>query len=90
MSSALRQNDTAMKSTPMPAAIAISSRSFSVIAPSDRPPPCLFSPLRLDSTQSLSTVVTMRSPCTASTCSCTMPSSSSSTSPGFTSPVSSR
>jgi len=90
MSSALRQNETAMKSTCIPAATAISSRSFSVIAPSDSPPPCLFRPLRLDSTQSLSTVVTMRSPSTATTCNWTMPSSSSNRSPGTTSPVSSR
>ena len=90
MSSALRQKDTAMKSTSMPAAIAISSRSFSVIAPSDKPPPCLLSPLRFERKQSLRTVVTIRSPCTAVTCSWTTPSSSSSTSPGATSPGSSR
>ena len=90
MSSALRQNETAMKSTFIPAATTISSRSFSVIAPSDSPPPCLFRPLRLDRKQSLSTVVTMRSPSTAVTSSCTTPSSSSSTSPGTTSPGNSR
>ena len=86
MSWALRQKDTAMKSTPILAAIPISSLSRSVSAPSDRPPPCLFRPLRSDSTPSLSTLHTMRSPCTSTTCSCIRPSSSSSTSPAATSP----
>ncbi len=86
MSCALRQKDTAMKSTPIFAAMPISSSSLGVSAPSDSPPPCLFRPLRLESTPSLSTVQRMRSPSTASTCSCIIPSSSSSTSPATTSP----
>ena len=63
----------------------MSSRSLSVSAPADNPPPCRLMPLLLPSSPPTSTRVLMRGPSIESTCRLIWPSLSSSTSPGETS-----
>jgi hypothetical protein len=85
MSAAARGNDTARKSRSSSAAARISSRSLSVSAPAESPPPCRLMPLASDSSPPTRTRHSTREPATRSTSSMIAPSFSSSRSPGPTS-----
>ncbi len=85
MSAALLGKDTATKSTPMSAAVRMSSMSLAVSAGAVSPPPWRLMPLLFDSSPPTFTRVWISWPTTRCTVSLRRPSSSSSTSPGFTS-----
>ena len=84
-SAALRTKESAMKSAPIPATTFMSSRSFSVSAPTDRPPESRLTPLPPVRTPPLTTVQCTAPPRTSATSRMHLPSSRSRMAPLSTS-----